>query len=161
MSYPQQQDYSTQTWGEPPLWAPFYGAGPVQAVKRFFRKYATFSGRASRSEYWWWVLAQYVITFVFLVLYLVLGFVGATTAEDGTTVPGPGLFVGVALLFLWLLGSIVPGIALVVRRLHDINLSGWIALVLLVPGVGGILILIFSLLAPNPEGQRFDRPTGA
>ena len=160
MSYPQEQTYSTPTGGEPPLWAPFYGAGPIQAVKRFFRKYATFSGRASRSEYWWWILAQFVITIAFLALYLVLGFVGSTI-EDGRTVPGPGLFAGAALMLLWLLAIIVPGIALVVRRLHDVNLSGWLALVLLVPGVGGLLVLIFSLLPPSPDGQRFDRPAVA
>ena len=65
--YPQQQTQQTQPqtrpqdWqgGEPPLWAPYYGAPFPAAVKRFFAKYATFSGRASRSEYWWWVPVSY------------------------------------------------------------------------------------------------------
>jgi hypothetical protein len=57
--------------GSVPLWAPLYNAGPVVAVKRFFTKYADFSGRASRSEYWWVVLATSVD-------YIVLSIVSAT-----------------------------------------------------------------------------------
>ena len=47
--------------GETPLWAPLYGASLPQAVRRFFAKYADFSGRASRSEYWWWYLVTVIV----------------------------------------------------------------------------------------------------
>lgn len=50
------------------LSAPLYGASFPQAVSRFFRKYATFSGRASRSEYWWWVLANTLVAVGFNLL---------------------------------------------------------------------------------------------
>ena len=159
MSYPQEQTYPTPTPTEPPLWAPFYGANPFQAVKRFFAKYATFTGRASRSEYWWWNLASTVIGIVLVALYLGLGFIGATASADGTMVPGPGALLGGALLAIFSLGTIIPSLAVAVRRLHDANLSGWLLLLALMPFFGGATILVLTLLGPNPAGQRFDRPT--
>ena len=55
-----QQPPYTAGGAVPPLELPYYGAPPVEAVKRVFQKYAVFSGRASRSEYWWWALASAV-----------------------------------------------------------------------------------------------------
>jgi uncharacterized membrane protein YhaH (DUF805 family) len=156
--YPSQQSYpqQPQTWqGEPPLWAPYYGAPFPAAVKRFFKKYATFSGRASRSEYWWWALVSGVVG---IVLNIIVS-TGSTTTASGTT-PGPGAVFGYVLLAIWSLGTIVPSLALLVRRLHDSNKSGWMALLGLIPIAGGIILLVFALLGPNPAGQRFDQPTG-
>ncbi|MFC8039041.1 DUF805 domain-containing protein [Paenarthrobacter sp. NPDC057355] len=161
MSYPQQpqqtQPYGTQA-GEPPLWAPYYGAPIGAAIQRFFKKYATFTGRASRSEYWWVALALGVIGLILQILTGILGAAGATTTSSGT-VPGPGAAVGVILIVVFYLAVLVPSIALLVRRLHDGNFSGWLALLGLVPFVGGLAILVLALLPSNPAGQRFDQPT--
>ena len=161
MSYPQQpqqtQPYGAQA-GEPPLWAPYYGAPIGAAIQRFFKKYAAFSGRASRSEYWWVALALGVIGLVLQILTGILGAAGSTTTSTGTA-PGPGAFVGLILIFVFYLAVLIPSIALLVRRLHDGNFSGWIALLGLVPFVGGLAILVFALLPSNPAGQRFDQPT--
>ncbi|MET3176661.1 UNVERIFIED_ORG: uncharacterized membrane protein YhaH (DUF805 family) [Arthrobacter sp. UYCu721] len=54
---------------------------------------------------------------------------------------------------------IVPSLALTVRRLHDVNQSGWLILLGLIPFLGAIALLVFVLLPSNPEGQRFDQPT--
>jgi Protein of unknown function (DUF805) len=59
----------------PSLDLPYYGIGFVDAVKRGFRKYATFTGRASRSEYWWWVLFTFTG-------YLVLGLLAFASARQ-------------------------------------------------------------------------------
>lgn len=80
--YPPQNPYgqqpaSTGPGGEPPLWAPYYGISFGGAVTRFFKKYATFSGRASRSEFWWWYLVNVVVA---IVLGILAG-VGAATSE--------------------------------------------------------------------------------
>lgn len=166
MSYPQYAPQQTQpqppqqNWqgGEPPLWAPYYGAPFPAAVKRFFAKYATFSGRASRSEYWWWTLVASVVSVVLNLLTLVLGADGATVGPDGTSIPGPGATIGLILIFVWLVAVLVPSLALTVRRLHDVNFSGWMLLLGLVPFVGGIILLVFTILASKPEGQRFDQP---
>jgi uncharacterized membrane protein YhaH (DUF805 family) len=146
------------TGGAVPLWAPLYGAGPVVAVKRFFQKYADFTGRASRSEYWWVVLANTVLYMVLGIVGFLAGIPGSTTDSDGTMNPGPGFipfgFVFAVLLF----GTIVPFLSLGARRLHDIDLSGWLQLINFVPYLGGFVLFILSLLGPKPAGARFDRP---
>lgn len=161
MSYPQQpqqtQPYAAQA-GEPPLWAPYYGAPIGAAVKRFFKKYAAFSGRASRSEYWWVALVLGVVGFILQILTGLLGAAGSTTTSTGN-VPGPGGIVGLILIFVFYLAVLIPSISLLVRRLHDGNFSGWLALLGLIPFVGGLALLVFSLLPSNPAGQRFDQPT--
>lgn len=54
----------------------------------------------------------------------------------------------------------MPSLALTVRRLHDVNMSGWMVLLGLIPFFGGIVLLVFMLLPPKPEGTRFDVPAG-
>ncbi|BCW19182.1 DUF805 domain-containing protein [Pseudarthrobacter enclensis] len=165
MSYPQyphqqQQQASYQPGGEPPLWAPYYGATLPIAVRRFFKKYATFSGRASRSEYWWWTLAAFIVSVVLNIILQMGGAAGASVSASGTVTPGPGIFVGGALALVWALATIVPSLALLVRRLHDVNMSGWLALIILVPFLGALALLVFAILPSNPAGQRYDQPTG-
>ncbi|WP_159708632.1 DUF805 domain-containing protein [Arthrobacter sp. 18067] len=159
-SYPQQpqqtQPYAAEA-GEPPLWAPYYGAPIGAAVKRFFKKYTDFTGRASRSEYWWWTLVSVIVSSVFNILAGVVGAAGATVSDSGTVVLGGGAIVFYALLGIWGLATIIPSIALLVRRLHDANLSGWLALLVVVP----IVVFVLSLLPSNPAGQRFDQPKAA
>ncbi|GAA2856008.1 DUF805 domain-containing protein [Paenarthrobacter ilicis] len=158
MSYPQQpqqtQPYAAQA-GEPPLWAPYYGAPIGAAVQRFFKKYATFSGRASRSEYWWVALVLGVVGLVLQILAGVLGAAGATVSASGTATPGPGFVIGMIIYVVFYLAILIPSLSLLVRRLHDGNFSGWLALLVVVP----IVVLVLSLLPSNPAGQRFDQPT--
>jgi uncharacterized membrane protein YhaH (DUF805 family) len=94
----------------PPLDKPYYGASLPVAFLRFWRKYATFTGRASRSEFWWWAL-------VWIVVSALLG----TSALNG----GPQAIVASVVRFAWAAATIVPFAALSWRRLHDSNLSGW------------------------------------
>ena len=67
-----QPAYPVQS-GEPALDHPWYGIGFVDAIKRGFKKYAKFEGRASRGEYWWWVLFTGVIFFVLYVAGIIIG----------------------------------------------------------------------------------------
>lgn len=145
--------------GPVPLWAPLYGASLPEAVSRFFRKYATFSGRASRSEFWWWALVSGVVSLVLNVVTMVGGAAGASLRPDGTSVPGPVYWIGLILSVIISLAIIVPNIALAVRRLHDSNMSGWTYLLVLIPFVGPILIIVFMAQGSKPEGERFDKPT--
>ncbi|GAA1760930.1 DUF805 domain-containing protein [Agromyces humatus] len=140
-----------------PLAAPLYGASFGQAVSRFFTKYATFSGRASRSEYWWWTLASVIISSVLYGLMMTLAFSGATTSATGGMVPGPLFGLGVAIYAAWALATVVPGLALVWRRLHDTNRSGGYFFLAFIPFVGSIILLVFMLLDSVPAGARFDR----
>lgn len=156
MSYPQPQQQTWQT-GEPPLWAPYYGAPFPAAVKRFWKKYTVFSGRASRSEYWWWVLVAAVVGIVLQIIATAAGGAGATTTASGTA-PGPAAVPVLILLVVWGLATFIPSLALTVRRLHDGNFSGWLVVLALVPFLGGIALLVMTILPSNPAGQRFDQP---
>lgn len=139
-----------------PLDAPYYGAPIGEAVSRFWKKYATFSGRASRSEYWWWYLVSVIVNNVFNVLAFALG--GYGLQMDGRyATPGAGASVVFVLWGIWALATIIPGLALLIRRLHDTDRSGFWVLISLVPIVGSIIVLVFTVLGPNPTGARFDR----
>lgn len=163
--YPKPQ-YPSQAPGgfaaAPPLWAPYYGAPFKEAVQRVFKKYATFTGRASRAEYWWWALVGAVVGVV-LNIIISAGMVTSTSTYSGYAYSAPTLgpvsIIGVILAVVWGLAVVVPSLALTVRRLHDVNMSGWMILLGLIPFVGGIIVLVFTLLPPKSEGQRFDQPT--
>ena len=146
MTYTPQQQYA-QPAGEVPLSAPLYGASLPDAVIRFFKKYGTFSGRASRSEYWWWVLVNGIVITLF---YAAAIFSAINEAEVG-------LMIVQGFASIWLLATLVPAWALIARRLHDINLSGWLALLVLIPFFGAIVIIVFAVMDAKPEGQRFDQ----
>jgi len=139
---------------------PLYGANPIQAISRLFRKYAVFSGRASRSEFWWATLFFTLAPFVLIALGLVIGYstgtpyVSPTTGRPGT-LPGPAWAIfGLAGLLLYL-AILLPSIAVAVRRLHDANLSGLWYLIAFAP-VGSIVLLVLAALETNPAGVRFD-----
>lgn len=99
---------------------------PIQWALMPLKKYAVFSGRAPRAEFWWFVL---FVTIVFAVLYFfILGSIVTAGAAAGDT-PATGLLAivgvsGIVLLLLWL-ALLVPSIAVQARRLHDTNRSGW------------------------------------
>ena len=114
--------------------------------KVVFKNYANFKGRARRSEYWYFVLFN-IILFVPLYILAIIG------ADDETTDVS---MIGVLLLAIGFLGMIVPWLAVVVRRLHDLNRSGWYYFVRLIPLVGPIMILVWFCT----EGDRFTNNYG-
>ena len=113
----------------------------IEAYKRFLRNYATFDGRSNRSDYWWVVLCNFIIG-------LALGLLGGLTGDANG-----GIFSTLA--YLYSLATLVPGIAVSVRRLHDINKSGWYLLLGLIPVVGAIIIIIFTLQDSVNEGNQY------
>ncbi len=144
------------TLTQPPLDQPLYGATFPQAIGRFFRKYATFSGRASRSEYWWAYLFIVGILVILGVGFGVLGTLSQSEAERAANQPGPlGAAFGLP-LFVFLLAILVPSIALHVRRLHDVNLPGPLFLITFVPSIGSLVLFVLALMPSIPAGARFD-----
>jgi uncharacterized membrane protein YhaH (DUF805 family) len=103
-----------------------------QAVRISLSKFADFSGRASRSEYWYLVLPLVVIS-------IVLNLVDSLIFEMSI------------LSLIFGLATLVPTVSAGVRRLHDTNRSGWWMLIALVPVVG--LVLIYFLCQPGTPGQ--------
>lgn len=107
----QEEAVTAAADGGHPLGLPYYGCPMGDAVIRFFQNYAKFSGRASRSEFWWVVLATVIASTIFVMLSAGL----------------PGIMGNVfAILFIvFELSIIVPSLALMTRRAHDSNMSGW------------------------------------
>jgi uncharacterized membrane protein YhaH (DUF805 family) len=137
----------------PSLDMPYYGIGFVDAIKRGFKKYAAFKGRASLSEYWWWVLFTNLVGFTLLIPAFLIDF---ATSTDGGSTPGTAFIVLIILLTVFYLGLAVPSLALMVRRLHDAGYSGLLVLLGLVPYLGGLIILIFTVLPSSPAGAKYD-----
>lgn len=104
--------------------------------KVVFENYANFSGRARRSEYWYYTLMNIIIAVVMMILDKTLG-----TNFD----PLPYGY----LYMIYALAVLVPGLAVVVRRLHDVGKSGWFFFVALIPLVGPIWLLV--LLCTDSE----------
>jgi uncharacterized membrane protein YhaH (DUF805 family) len=119
-------------------------------VQRFFRKYVIFAGRASRSEFWWWTLVSFLVSILLSLLNALLSDGGFQSEDDSLVVT--------ILSGLWTLAIFVPSIALTVRRLHDTNRSGWWYLLNLIPILGSIVVLIFTLLPSDPAGRQYDDP---
>jgi uncharacterized membrane protein YhaH (DUF805 family) len=114
-----------------------------QAVSSvLLNKYATFSGRARRSEYWWWYL---FVTIVFLVAGILDRALGLTYSD--LTLGGGWIATIAAIVFL------VPNLAVAVRRLHDTGRSGWWLLVGLIPFIGFIVLLYFFVLDSENDNQ--------
>lgn len=107
------------------------------------KNYVGFSGRASRKEYWMFVLFNVIFAIVAIILDNVLGLAMRDV--------GYGPIYG-----LYLLATLLPGIAAGVRRLHDTGKSGWYFLVAFIPCVGGIILLVFmvgeGVAGPNEYG---------
>ena len=108
------------------------------------RKYATFSGRARRKEYWHYVLF-YVLIYVAL---LIVDAVTGTFSMESEL----GFFSGV-----FALGTLLPSMAVAVRRLHDTDRSGWWLLLGVIPLVGAVVLLYFTI----QEGDAGSNPYGA
>ena len=128
----------------------------IDACKEFFAKYATFSGRTSRKTFWMTVLGIFVITFLIsFVSSLVFGTTEIPTevaAEEAlkTYFGNPANII----LMVWSLIMIVPSIAMSVRRLHDINKSGWWYLLSFIP-FGSIVLFVFYCLPSVNEGNNY------
>ncbi len=101
------------------------------------KKYAVFSGRAQRAEYWFFILFNIIIS-------LVLAFVD-TAAGTMSAEAGVGLLGGI-----YSLAVLIPSIAVSVRRLHDTSRSGWWLLLIFVPLLGFLVLLVFFVMDSTP-----------
>ena len=120
----------------------------MTAVKTALAKYATFSGRATRPEYWWWILAM-------IILFTVLGLIdGAVIAPLlGFEAFDPEAAQPVS--FIASLGLLLPNLAVSARRLHDTDRSAWWLLLGLIPVIGTLVLLVFYVLRGTDGPNRF------
>jgi uncharacterized membrane protein YhaH (DUF805 family) len=115
----------------------------AESIRTVLNKYSDFSGRARRSEYWWWALALVLAGIVISII---------------SRISWPlGLILDLLLFF----ATIVPGLAVGVRRLHDTGKSGWWLLIGFVPCVGFIVLLVFFVTDSEPVPNEYGPPPKA
>ncbi len=124
--------------------------GFTEAIRTCFRKYATFSGRAPRAEYWWFQLFLILLAVGFFLLSMLL-------AQFGNNEGGATLIDRIAIIVVVIvaLGIILPSIAVTVRRLHDWDKSGWLYFISFIPYIGGLILLAMMLPKSTPGENRF------
>jgi uncharacterized membrane protein YhaH (DUF805 family) len=103
------------------------------------KKYAVFSGRARRKEYWYFCLFNVIISIVLAIIDVIFG--------TFSRAAGIGLLGGI-----YALAVLIPGLAVSVRRLHDRNRSGWWLFIALVPLIGAIVLVVF-MVQDSQEGD--------
>ncbi len=112
------------------------------------KKYAVFSGRARRKEYWFFILFNLIIT-------IVLSFIDG--AMGGLGEGGIGILSGIYALAVFL-----PSLAVTIRRLHDTDRTGWWFLIAFIPLIGAIVLLVFMVLDGTPADNQYGPdPKGA
>lgn len=135
--YPQQ-GYPPQGYGQQ---RGYLQGGPVDfqsAVRLQIENVMNFEGRASLSAYWWFALALFIVNMVLEVFSVAIGSLALTM-----------------LILLVMVAVGLSGLSLAVRRMHDTDKSGWMLLLGFIPIIGGIIVLIFTLLPGTPGQNRF------
>jgi uncharacterized membrane protein YhaH (DUF805 family) len=117
------------------------------ALRSFWKRYRDFSGRSRRSEYWF--IQLFLVATNLAVAIIDLALMGWDV--DRFIANGGGGIVGL----VWILVTIVPALAVLVRRLHDTGKSGWWALVGFLPLVGAIVLLVFTVTDSSPGDNKF------
>jgi uncharacterized membrane protein YhaH (DUF805 family) len=109
---------------------------------KVLRQYADFNGRARREEYWMFTLFNLIFIIVAMILDNILGL----TVEEEPY----GVF-----YFLYAFAVLIPGLAVTVRRLHDVGKSGWMILVALIPIIGAIWLLALMVFDSDPGDNEY------
>lgn len=119
----------------------------LDAIKSFWSNYSKFTGRSRRSEYWWIQLFLILTNLAVAAIDLALmeGDVDRFIANGGGGIVG----------LIWILVTIVPALAVLVRRLHDTGKSAWWVLIGFVPLIGGIVLLVFTVLDSDAVENKF------
>ncbi len=117
-----------------------------EAVKRGFANYCCFTGRSSRSEYWWWALFTTILGIAVTVVFSIIAAIAHSAAI---------LTVGTFVSYAISLGLFLPGLGLAVRRLHDTGRSGWFILLSLIPLVGAIILIVWFCQASTPVANQY------
>ncbi len=116
------------------------------AIRKCFSNYVTFTGRAARPEFWWFVLFIFLGNIVFGILDRIL--FGPMMMGDDASLLGA----------IFSLVVFLPSLAVLVRRLHDIDRTGWWALIALIPVIGTLVLIFFTVQRGSTGGNRFGPP---
>ncbi|MBP7001743.1 DUF805 domain-containing protein [Amaricoccus sp.] len=114
--------------------------GFAEAISSGFSQYATFAGRASRSEFWYFTLFTWLIS-------IISSIIDASIGSSPESIGVVGLMISLVIF--------LPGLAVSARRLHDIDRTGWWLLMMILPIIGWIVLLVFYCTKPTPGRNRF------
>ncbi|MDR3327389.1 MAG: DUF805 domain-containing protein [Prevotellaceae bacterium] len=117
---------------------------------KVLKQYADFSGRARRTEYWMFALFNILVVFALFIIATIIGAIAG-----GSSGAGAGAVIGYILYIIYGLATIIPSLAVVVRRLHDIGKGGGWIFISFVPLIGGIWLLILMFLDSEAGENRF------
>ena len=121
--------------------------GLLKSYFNVLRNYVNFSGRASRSEFWWFTLMNMIVKLLII----------ASMFGVGKQLPGLGeIFAGIYIAYY--LAVLLPSLAVGARRLHDTDRSGWWLLIGLVPLIGFIVLIVFFVQKGTEKENRFGKP---
>lgn len=118
----------------------------IEYYKMALNRYADFSGRSRRSEYWYFVLGNVLIVFALAIVGG--GIAAAVGSEEAMMIPA-------GLIGIFYLAVLIPSLALIVRRFHDQGKSGWFALLMLIPYLGGLIVFVFMCLDSEPGANKW------
>lgn len=111
------------------------------AVSSVLSQYASFSGRARRSEYWYWTLTTFIVSIIAGVLDAIIGVQ--------------------IIQYVVLVATLVPSLAVGARRLHDTGRSGWLQLIGIVPIIGWIILIVWFASDSHPDNNYGPNPKGS
>ncbi len=120
----------------------------VNAITSGYKGYVKFGGRTPRAPFWYWVLFQII---VLVIISFVEG--GGHTVVNGASIQSN--YQAGPIAIVWSLANLLPGIAIGIRRLHDLDRSGWWTLIVLVPVVGVIVLLVWDASKGTTGANRF------
>ena len=115
-------------------------------------KYATFKGRARRKEFWAFTLFSLVSLIAIGLTGYAIDIAAGTVSADSEE---PTAIVTCVLIGIWALGMIIPNIALTIRRVHDLGITGWLAAVCFIPSIGWIATLVIGLIPGQPHANAY------
>ena len=137
------------------------------AIRSVFTKYATFTGRSSRSEFWWWILFEWLtrsfLGFIYTMTMLAIIVPKADALKDQAEASVQALLGAIFnpmyfVLLAWSLALLLPSLAVTVRRFHDIGRSGWFVLLTFIPVVGTILMILFLVEESDSGANAWGEP---
>lgn len=161
-----ERNYNSQQYVNQPVNT--YATGNVKnynlfsAYKEMFKNYANFNGRSRRSEYWFVVLANFIIMMVAYIIMFIPFLADVINYGEPLESSMFTMVIFCVLLMIYGLAVMVPSLAVGVRRLHDTGKSGWYMLMSLIPYIGSIILIVFmatdsqpgvNQYGPNPKGM--------
>ena len=133
--------------------APHIGASFPEAISLFFKNYANFKGRASRSEFWWVALAEFLFYSVLFSIMTGSMMANIVSFEMGDMSGLGATFFVETLITVALFGLLVPNLALIVRRLHDIGKEWYWLFMVFIPAAGPIIMIVFYCTDSDADNQ--------